>query len=209
MARSNGSKGGGGTGPSRVRFIVLEAELQDGDLSQITQAIQNALRPQTNANLPRATQQARLSAPTAIAEEEIIAPEDETPVDEADAVEETARAQASRGPRAPRKFRTPQVLPDVDLVSPTSFADFAKQVNPSSDQKKYLTVAAWFKEHRGVAAITADHAYTCFRAVKWNTNIEDFQSPLRALKQRQLMTQAGRGLFEINHLGIAEVEKSE
>jgi hypothetical protein len=33
-------------GASRIRFIMVEAEMANaGDLSQITQAIQNALRP--------------------------------------------------------------------------------------------------------------------------------------------------------------------
>src|SRR4051794_20640657 len=43
MAKASSTKGGGG-GSSRIRFIMLEAE-GDGDLTQITQAIHNALRP--------------------------------------------------------------------------------------------------------------------------------------------------------------------
>jgi len=34
-------------GTSRIRFIMLDAELPEGDLSQITSAIQNALQPTT------------------------------------------------------------------------------------------------------------------------------------------------------------------
>ena len=30
--------------PSRIRFVMVEAELGDGDIGQITQAITNALR---------------------------------------------------------------------------------------------------------------------------------------------------------------------
>jgi|SRR5215471_4574937 len=40
MARSSAAR----TGASRVRFVMVEAETADGDLGQITQAIQNALR---------------------------------------------------------------------------------------------------------------------------------------------------------------------
>jgi hypothetical protein len=210
LARGSSSKGGSSNGgPSRVRFIVLEAEINnDGDLTQITQAIQNALRPSSNGALPRPPHQARLAAPAAI-EDEIIPPDEMA--EEPEASDEQPHANgAHRGePRAPRKFRTPQVLTDVDLTSPMSFIDYAKERNLSSDTKKYLTVAAWFKEHRGVDAITADHAYTCFRAIKWNTQIDDFQAPLRSLKQRQLMGSGGRGLFAINHLGLAEVDKHD
>jgi hypothetical protein len=41
----------GARNPSRIRLIVLDAELGDGDIGQITQAITNALRPPVvNAN---------------------------------------------------------------------------------------------------------------------------------------------------------------
>jgi hypothetical protein len=33
--------------PSRFRFIMIDAELGDGDIAHITQAVQNALRPPT------------------------------------------------------------------------------------------------------------------------------------------------------------------
>lgn len=211
MARGSNSRGGGGnTGPSRVRFVVVEAEINsDHDLTNITQAIQNALRPAPSAALPRTAQQVRLSAPPSL-DEEILPPErDDEDQGGGTLEEQPLNNAASREPRAPRKFRTPQVLTDVDLISPVSFADYAKERNPASDRKKYLTVAAWFKEHRGVDAINADHAYTCFRAIKWNTQIEDFQAPLRALKRDQFVNGAGRGLFAINHLGLAEVEKND
>jgi hypothetical protein len=46
---SSGSKN-----PSRIRFIMVDAELGDGDVSQITQAITNALRPPvTNMSMKR------------------------------------------------------------------------------------------------------------------------------------------------------------
>lgn len=42
MAKNSSSRG---STPSRIRFIMVEAELGDGDVGQITRAIQNALRP--------------------------------------------------------------------------------------------------------------------------------------------------------------------
>lgn len=187
----------------------MEAEINnDGDLTQITQAIQSALRPASNGSLSRPAQPARLSAPPVI-EEEALSPEASQDEPELPLEGQPAASASQREPRAPRKFRTPQVLTDVDLASPVSFFDYAKERNPASDRKKFLTVAAWFKEHRGVDAISADHAYTCFRAIKWNTQIEDFQAPLRALKRDQLVGSGGRGLFAINHLGLAEVDKND
>ncbi|MES0100947.1 hypothetical protein [Mesorhizobium sp. M0019] len=40
MAKQSTSK----NGTSRIRFIMLDAEIPEGDLNQITLAIQNALR---------------------------------------------------------------------------------------------------------------------------------------------------------------------
>ena len=68
-------------------------------------------------------------------------------------------------------------------------------------------VATWFKLHRGVDAINADHVYTCYRKVKWPTNIPDFVQPLRNLKFKKLMDQKEKGLYAINHLGLSEVDE--
>lgn len=48
-----------GNGTSRIRFITLEAEMPEGDLTQITNAIQNALRPAsvTGPKVPKASVQ--------------------------------------------------------------------------------------------------------------------------------------------------------
>lgn len=205
MARSGNNKGGGGgNGPSRVRFIMLEADLADGDFSQITQAITNALRPTT------IVQQRLLGVPVGPSAE-IIDQGDEAVVDaEIDdvspAVEVVARASSKSAPARPKKLRTPLVI-NVDLTSPVPFSEFAAAKSPKNDAKRYLTVAAWFKLHRGVDAITPDHVYTCFRAVGWPTAIADFDSPFRGLAHRQLVTRSGKGEYAINHLGVAAVDK--
>lgn len=196
-------------GTSRVRFIMVEAEMADsGDLSQITQAIQNALRPApTSMRLggsahPRANGAAANGGGVASQVVEVNGEEIEEQ-DDADTAEE--EAPASSAPRPPRKIRTPKVL-DVDLTTAPSFAEYAADRNPPSHMMRYLTVAAWFKLHRSTDAITADHVYTCYRAVKWPSDIGDFSQALRDLKGRQHVNSAGRGLYAINHLGLQEVE---
>ena len=203
MAKTSGTKGGGGS--SRVRFIMLDAELSDGDLTQITQAIQNALRlhPNSHAAQQRLIAQApaRPPAPNGNAAEG----EPAETNDEVAEGEETGTAAATPAPRGPRKLRTPKVL-DLDLTGDPSFASFVEARKIPSDQMKFLTVAAWLKEARGIDEITADHVYTCYRAVKWSSGI-DFDQPLRNLKHRQYLDSKQRGHFSINHLGLAEVEK--
>jgi hypothetical protein len=206
VAKGNGKNGGGSSG-SRIRFIMLDAELGDGDIGQITQAIQNALRPPVLAQ-PRALQSAsaqKLVNPFA-AEDPAAVVDDETDLIEPEANEAATTATQANARNKARKNRTPKVL-DLDLTTAPSFSEFAATHNPPSDQMKYLTVAAWFKEHRGIEVVTADHVYTCFRVAKWDTAIDDFAAPLRALKHRQLVTQRGKGEFAINHLGLADVEK--
>lgn len=204
MARPSNNKGGNGNGPSRVRFIMLDAELTDGDFSQITQAITNALRPTT------IIQQRLLGTPVG-ASSDLVDQQDEglvdTDIDEATpTVEIGTRAPSKSAAARSKKPKSPLVI-DVDLNSPLSFSEFAAQKSPKNDTKRYLTVAAWFKLHRGMDTITPDHVYTCFRAVGWPTAISDFDSPLRGLAKRQLVNRSGKGEYAINHLGIAEVDK--
>jgi hypothetical protein len=183
---------------------MLEADLADGDFSQITQAITNALRPTT------IVQQRLLGVPVGTSSEMSDLEEEtlvDAEIDEASPpVEIGTRAANKSSPARSKKPRSPLVI-DVDLNSPLSFNEFANQKSPKNDAKRYLTVAAWFKLHRSVDAITQDHVYTCFRAVGWQTAIADFDSPLRGLAKRQLVNRAGKGEYAINHLGIAEVDK--
>jgi hypothetical protein len=194
-------------GTSRVRFIMVEAEMADaGDLSQITQAIQNALRPSTTPIRLTGPAQARPNGAAATAQ---VAVENEEPEEiEQDAGvgdAEPNRAAASDGPKTPRKFRSPEIL-DVDLTTEPSFAQFASEKNPGSHTMRFLTVAAWFKLHRGLDAVTADHVYTCYRAVKWPTDYQDFAQPLRDLKRSKLLGLKERGHYVINHIGLQQVE---
>jgi hypothetical protein len=196
------------SGMSRVRFIMVEAEVADaGDLSQITQAIQNALRPAPGAVRIASSTQTRGNGAAAIAQTSqppLEVDEDETAEEEVES-EVAEHTRTSNGPKSPRKFRSPEVL-ELDLTTEPSFAAFAAERNPTSNQMRYLTVAAWFKLHRQLDAVTADHVYTCYRAVKWQSDIQDFAQPLRDLKFRKLMQGKERGHYAINHLGLQEVE---
>jgi hypothetical protein len=202
MARGSSAKSGGG--PARIRLVILEAETPDGDLSQVTQAVQNALRPPDGSTSTR-------RAITAIAQK--MPPSNDAP-DTADAIdaeevemEAAVEEAAPSRPSGPKKYKTPTVLTTVDLTTEPSFEKFANQKNPTSVQMRFLVVAEWFKRQRGTDAIAADHVYTCFRAIGWPSGIEDFSKPLRHLKGEQLMEQKGKGLYAINHLGTAKVDK--
>lgn len=196
MAKQPNSK----SGTSRIRFIMLDAEIPEGDLSQITAAIQNALKPTT------IIQQRVLSPsqPTSLTDG---TGDGEALDDDVIDLEPSEIAPAAKPPRTPRirKPTTPDVL-DVDLNSDVSLDSFANEHPPASEPERYLVIAAWFKEHRDVAAITTAHVYTAYRSLKWSL-IEDFGWPLRSLKKEKYMSSPARGEYVINHLGIDRVNK--
>ena len=200
MAKQPTLKGG----TSRIRFIMLEAEIPEGDLSQISSAIQNALKQtapiiqqrlhaQTPAVLPNGMQDADMETQGEVMD----AREEDS--------EEAAVARPAREAHS-RKPTKPKVL-DFDHTSGVSFETFANEHIPKSDVDRSLVVLAWFKAHRPDDAVTVNHVYTCYRVMSWPSGSDDFSSPLRSLKKKQLVTNPGRGQYSINHLGIARVEK--
>lgn len=198
MAKGTTSKS---TGTSKIRFIMVEAEIADGDIGQITQAIQNALRTSAPATAPQ-----RLSGQSLKAVARDNEADDEEEFVEADVVE----VDVTPKPQRQRATKTAKPAPDVlelDMTSGTSLATFVEGTNPKSHAKRFLMIAAWFKEHRETPAITAAHVYTGYRTLKWPVGIPDFSQPLRDLKSDQYMTTPEKANYAINHLGIAEVDK--
>jgi hypothetical protein len=198
MAKPPNGKGG----TARFRFVLLEGEFPEGDLSEVTQAIQNALKPQTQIIQQRVVSTPVQNPSISDGRGEIIDAEEALPADAE--IESSKPASRSTRTTKPRTFRSPEVL-DLDLTSEPSWRDYATEKSPKAEVEKNLVVAAWFKEHRGVDAITADHVYTCYRYMNWSTSAEDFGATLRACKGRKFMNSAGTGEYAINHLGIDRV----
>lgn len=198
MAKSPQSK----TGTARVRFIMIDAEIPEGDMSQITAAIQNALKPTTTIIQQRLPPH----APTGLVGD--LSSDDSEPDDLIELGDDEPAPVAAKSTREarPRKPTVPKVL-DLDLTSGVSFEAFANEHSPKNDTERNLVVLAWFKENRPDEPVTGNHVYTCYRAIKWPSGIDDFSWPLRALKKEQLVSSPARGQYVINHLGIARVEK--
>lgn len=201
MAKQPASKGG----TSRIRFIMLDAEIPDGDLSQITSAIQNALRPTATIIQQRLPSSAATTALANGSQDVDLDIEGEALHMEDEVQPETTEPRSARESR-PRKPTSMKVL-DLDLTSDPSFENFANEHVPKNDTERNLVALAWFKEHRPDEVVTPNHVYTCYRLMKWPSGIEDFPSILRSLKAKQLVKSVGRSQYEINHLGIARVEK--
>ncbi len=198
MAKSSVSKA---SGPSRIRLVVFEAEIADGgDLNQITLAIQNALRA------PIPTVAKRIAAPTAQANGTAGAVQtadigaDDNQVIE-DEIEATESAPTAPKPKLPRRVGPKPNVIDIDVTSDPPVSSIPDR---KSNHGRYLAIAAWLHDHRGITTITRDHIYTCYRHRSWPTDIPDFSQPLRELKHLQLFTSSEKGKFEVNQLGLAK-----
>ncbi len=200
MARQPASK----SGVTKVRFMMLEAEGTEADLSQIFSAIQSAVKPnsiviqQRVSTTPAA--QAALGDPSNDASEE-------KAIEMVDADEGEPEKPKRPKLKSVRKPVTPEVL-DFDFETDLSLADFAsRHSGVDSDTDRYLLIAAWFKEHRDVAAVTTSHIYTGYRTLDWSVSIDDFGSILRYLKSQRFMNSGNRGEYVINHIGLGKVKK--
>jgi hypothetical protein len=183
-------------GTSRIRFVMVDAEIAEGDVGSITQAIQNALRGPAPAAIQRIDPPAK-----PVETNGAIAPEHEP---EFEHETEVAEARRARGSRKPAK--APKVI-DIDMNSDVPLATFAKGKDAGSHLKRYMIAAAWLKEHRGIDAVNADHIYTCYKSMEWPTNVPDFAQPLRQLKFDNYFDQPVKGMYAINHIGLDRVKK--
>lgn len=205
MPKNTGNRGAGGN--SRVRFIMLDADLSDGDLNQFTQAIANAIRPGSPQRaLPALPRSSAASVEATPPQDEVEAAIEVVDDGAATDTGNAASTSASTSQKV-RTYRSPKVL-DIDLnAGSVSWAAYVDAKNPPDEATKhYLVALGWFKEYGGVGEVTIDHVYTAFKRVKWSTQIEDFDLPLRQLVKRGWVKRVGRGKYQINHLGLAELE---
>jgi hypothetical protein len=195
MAKNTGKA----SGTSRIRFIMVEAEIADDQLQSVTQAITNALRGPSAVTKRIAPATPQLNGNGADHDEPEV---DE--VEDIDAVDVTPAAPRMRSAR--KSPKAPDIV-DIEMNEPLSFEDFAKGKDDGSQHKKYMIAAAWLHDHRDTPLITDGHIYTCFRSIGWSTSITDFGQPLRELKGRKFFTTPERGHYAINHIGLDYVNK--
>lgn len=118
--------------------------------------------------------------------------------DEAEDEAETPPAKPSR-PRSPYyKFLT-----DFKLdVSDEHWQDFAARKNPKTESEKYLTAAEWITKNAGLETFSANHIFSCFRAMKWG-EIRDFTQPMRAMKAKDsYFENPSRKRWKLTGLGL-------
>ena len=190
---------------NKIRFVLVEADISDGNLSELTQAITSALRPTTQRTLIPKVQPPQLPANGS-----------DVPVEdlelEGEGIEEVPTEQngdePAPKPAKPRaKLPLPQYLPDLDLTaSGTPFKQFAEEKAPKSHAKRYLVAAAWSKEFGGAETINTDKIYTMYKTAGWPLGISDWDANFRSLVNRNLMQRKSSGEYALTPLGEAELQ---
>jgi hypothetical protein len=190
-------------------MVVIDAELQEGEIGQLAQAIQGAFGG-------RRVIDARLNGPVSRSlpgPDSGEAPTELDGVPVAEVVEHAGPADTEPPPARPKvqkKIRTPNLDADLDPGEDPSlkaYADARNVTGSTSVLTKFLIAASWLHEQRNGMSITADRAYTCFRFVGWPCNI-DFYQPLRDLRAKnKFLDLKGKGEFSVNLLGLDKASK--
>jgi hypothetical protein len=203
---------------AKVRVVMVEFEGSSGDLQQLAQTLANAVRPQQIIMPIHAppTQAALPSAPAANGQQRDLFA-DYQDADVADEVDEPPMEEKVPAPKPAngqkRKQKTPSLIEDIDFTGePSPFKDFMQELGVEDHGRRYLGIAQWFKEHRSLAEIGADHIYTCYKFLTLSVP-EDVTAAFRSLKRRGAVAKgSGRGLYRITHVGeniLTEARKQD
>ena len=189
--------GKGGNGNAHFRLVILEADVPGGEIGQIAQAVQNALRPSTPPvqRVINATPQLGSSA---AAQGDLFDQADVSGTEDAEADSPALTPKAPREAK-PRRLPTPKLL-ELSEQQVASWTEYAGAKHPKADVDRYRLAVAWFQDHGAEDGVTADHVFTCFKQMNWSTAIDDFGSPLRSLKASHHLKSTGRGIFTITQV---------
>jgi len=202
-------KSDAGNRPNRIRFIMLDADISDGNLSELTQAITSALKP-TSAHIRPLP--ARITASPAAA-----VSADPTPLEDVEEVVETVVEDFTNGdvtePKAPKqkpKFPLPNYLHDLDMTgSGASFKQYAEANASKKHMKRYLISALWLREHGNCPTINIHKVYTCYKTANWPVGINDWDATFRQAVKRNLLRRVSTGEYAITPLGEDALKKGE
>jgi len=193
-------------GTSRIRFIMVDAEIADDQIQSVTQAITSALRGPSTITKRIAAPAAPLNGSNGSAEH----------VEEPDLFDNVAEADDGADvldvtPAAPKKKTQRRVAPKPTAITIVTDGEppLSSLVDPKSNHRRYLMIAAWLHDHRETPVITQDHIYSCYRLLGWPTDILDFAQPLRELKHKQYFTTPKRGNYAINQLGMQKAKEAD
>lgn len=198
----------------RVKFRIIEFELDGNDAT-----LQESLRS-ISAAIGRATGGAPVKRVDALAAPARLTPQNDNNLAAVEATEEApdleddgTTAEAGSGTithssrqRRPTTYPQPKLLPDIDFsAADVSLKKFMEERKPKSHNMKFMAIVAWFDQHGQVKEITADHAYTVYRAMEWKSR-KNMLQPFYFLKQKGWVKQTDIG-WTITHIGLDKAKE--
>jgi hypothetical protein len=196
------NKGESTTRPNHIRFVMLDADISDGNLTELAQAITNALRPQSSHRVPASAPIGQLPAPNGQARTTVAGPQ----VEEAEFTE-TTEPEAPITPHKPKtQYSPPQpkYLPDLDPQN--EFKEYAAKHQQAKHTKRYLLVALWLRDVKQKPTVNIDQMYSCYKTAGWPTNIKDWDSNFRSLVKQEWLRRESTGEYAINPLGESALQ---
>lgn len=193
---------------NRVRIVMMDADLSDAAVNDLSNVLLNAFKPAQVRSLERKAlapvneaangEQAELG-PDGAAED---APGPHEDVDDGGAQAVT--------PSKPRKLPLPKYLHDLDTSGGgTTLKTFVDQHPSKKHLRRYLVGAYWMKHHGSQNTVNADQMYTIYRTVGWQPNINDWDSNFRSLVKANKLRRVSPGEYTITPIGEADIEDGE
>ena len=196
-----------GTRPNRIRFVMLDADISDGNLSELTQAITSALKPSSapvrqlssRTPIPAILPATVETSTTAVGEpeEEVT----ETPVEEI--TDDDAKTSKPK-----HKPPLPAYIHDLDMkgTGGKSFKEYAEEKAPTTHAKRYLVAALWLKEYGNSPTITVNKLFTCYKTAGWPLNITDWDVNFRNQVKNDKFRRVSAKEYAITPLGEADFQ---
>jgi uncharacterized protein YjhX (UPF0386 family) len=197
-------------GKVRLRFVEFELEGLSSTIEESIKSLVSSMNRANGGSLPN--QQRTNGLPrTAKVVASNAADNSKEAVQgnlELDMDSDTLRTEESSPdrPKTTRHYTQPEFLEDFDLDSGEKpFKTYATEIEPETDNHRYLVIAAWSKQWRNLESITNDHVYTCYQKMGWKSQ-RDVGQPFRKMKKASLFQSPSRGQWKITHIGLDRVK---
>jgi hypothetical protein len=197
-------------GKVRLRFVEFELEGLSSTIEESIKSLVSSMNRANGGSLPNQHRADGLpKVPRVVASTDADNSEDAVQRNlELDIGSDAARTDESSLSRAknPRHYTQPKFLEDFELDGGEKpFKAYAAEIGPETDNHRYLVIAAWSKNFRGLESITMDHVYTCYQKMGWKSQ-RDVGQPFRKMKQASLFQNPSRGQWKITHIGLDRVK---
>lgn len=190
----------------KVTFVMFQVEGDDETLQQGFRAMEQAFQrlgapSRVSAAAPASSNLLSRAATGADPAIDSDGGEAEPLVELPEEVSESEPGADNHRPKAPRRYTQPKFLTDLKLSSDqTSFKDYVAQKNPQTDNHKYLVVSRWLQQYASIDVVTIDHIYTCFQAMKWQSQ-KDVSQPFRVMAKNDSYFQKNGKGWTLTHVG--------